>query len=73
MIRELFSGSTLYLFFIFAGIGLLEMVFFLYRIYTYSKSAETVKFLQQHLEEGFKDEQISEEFYERHREILDEF
>lgn len=71
MIREVFSDFTLYLFFIFAGVGLLEMIFFLYRIYSYSNSAQTLKLLEQHLEEGFDRDEVSEEFYERHREILD--
>ncbi len=72
MIREVFSDFTLYLFFIIAGVGLLEMVFFLYRIYSYSNSTETVKHLEKHLEEGLERDEVSEEFYERHRKILDD-
>ncbi|MFB6345216.1 MAG: hypothetical protein ABEK50_05500 [bacterium] len=71
--NEFFTGTPYIIFLIFAAVGIAEIVIFLVALYRYSSRKERLNRLKKHLEDGYAEDEVTEEFYDRYRKILREF
>jgi hypothetical protein len=65
------EGQAYYIFLLFAVVGLMEMGFVIYRIVSESDRKQRLDRLQEHLEEGRDEDEVSESFYREHASILE--